>query len=344
MNNKDLLGSYSTTVILDSSAKRSRRHDSEDCFGKRRRDVPVFETAYLFLPSHRRSISNIGFLTDTGLSHVSHAKWNVDEQKTIDAVVKLMKYGSDDSYFSDFEREMIFENEQKMHKAINDHPLHKQHRIISDFLDSGSIHDCFHLGNGRQGGLHYLVTERIKGNELNHFIYDSPACFNDKLDIFRLIAFKLKLFHDAGFIHRDIKPGNIMVKDDYDPVLIDTGFATPIGEVLFDIGAAVGTPHYIAPENIHEGISYPVPQTDIFSFGVVMYQAVEGKMPFGEGKKSIAEIGKDIVGLRLRDMQTSDSGNSGIRKVIYTCLAPPSIRYSSMDEVLNDLDKCRYVD
>ncbi|GAA2214127.1 hypothetical protein GCM10009850_095910 [Nonomuraea monospora] len=94
----------------------------------------------------------------------------------------------------------------------------------------------------------------------------------------------LKTAHAAGVVHRDVKPANILLDDGRrHAVLTDFGLATSLERPsdVTDAGIVVGTPAYIAPERARGGP--PSPQTDLWSLGVTLYTAVEGRPPFEEG-------------------------------------------------------------
>jgi hypothetical protein len=93
----------------------------------------------------------------------------------------------------------------------------------------------------------------------------------------------LAVAHAAGIMHRDVKPANILLQDGHHAVLTDFGLATTVQQPagLTQTGMVVGTPAYIAPERARGGT--PGPQADLWSLGVTLYTAVEGRPPFGEG-------------------------------------------------------------
>ena len=94
--------------------------------------------------------------------------------------------------------------------------------------------------------------------------------------IIRPICLALDYVHSQGVIHRDIKPSNIMLNAQGQPILTDFGL------VLLDYqthGEIFGTPHYIAPEQVVSSAG-AVPQSDLYSMGVILYEIFTGKLPF----------------------------------------------------------------
>ena len=307
------------------------------------KESPLFETAYLILPFYQPRISYMRQLADTDLSHVSKAVWQENEHVCYKAIVKVMKYGDSFSYILDEERIQMFEVEKRIHKEISSHPLNKIHRFTTRFFEAGLVEKGLILDDGKSAPLHYIVTERIDGMDMEEFIYSNED-INNNLDILTKTAIKISMMHNAGWVHRDIKPQNIMIDKKLDVLLIDHGFATPKGIILFDSGGACGTPLYMAPEVISDAFSYPMQSTDIFSFGVLAYESVEKRNPFAEQKDDLQEIIRKIANDKRKPITNQLAIESGIASVIEGCIKPAvNERYSSMDAVVEDLSKCRYV-
>src|SRR5205814_1328808 len=108
----------------------------------------------------------------------------------------------------------------------------------------------------------------------------------DAQDILTQVATGLESAHAAGVIHRDLKPSNVLVGERGAVKIIDFGLATTaVGEGLTATGAILGTPHYMAPEQVR---GKPVDtRTDIYSLGALAYHLVTGRPPFG-GDNAIA--------------------------------------------------------
>ena len=149
-------------------------------------------------------------------------------------------------------------------------------------LNHPNIVQVYDFGN--EGDLAYIVMEYIKGKELkDHF--EAKERFDLKT-IFRLMTElldALECAHEAGVIHRDVKPANVMIDAGGHAKLTDFGvarFTEPDGEQLeaTRAGTIVGTPSYMSPEQIQ---GQPLDRrTDIFSAGVLFYQLLTGQKPF----------------------------------------------------------------
>jgi serine/threonine protein kinase len=102
----------------------------------------------------------------------------------------------------------------------------------------------------------------------------------ESLRIAVLLARALEIIHEAGVLHRDLKPGNVMLREDGGIALIDFGLSKDAGLALevTDEGAIFGTPHYMSPEQGH-GESIDV-RSDLYSLGVILYEMIVGQKPY----------------------------------------------------------------
>lgn len=148
------------------------------------------------------------------------------------------------------------------------------------------------LDRGLHGGYPFTVLEYFGGGTLRDWLlthHRIPG--SDILSIAGQIADALDFAHSRGVIHRDIKPGNILFESDPQSrvALGDFGIARILGAVERDITAAgefTGSPGYLAPEVLHG--HDPQPASDIYSFGVVLYEMITGRIPFDEIQEFMA--------------------------------------------------------
>lgn len=126
----------------------------------------------------------------------------------------------------------------------------------------------------------YIVTEYINGPTLRQFLgEDTLKSPEAAVILLQPIADALARAHDAGIVHRDVKPENIMVREDGSPVLMDFGIAQMIDmPTLTATGTILGSPAHMAPEVI-DGSAVDSP-ADVFSFGTVLYWCISGYLPF----------------------------------------------------------------
>ncbi|HWL03206.1 MAG TPA: protein kinase [Microbacteriaceae bacterium] len=142
---------------------------------------------------------------------------------------------------------------------------------------------------GEEDGSAFLVMELVPGEALSALIERERALPVDKvLDIVAQTAAALHAAHTAGLVHRDIKPGNLLITPDGRVKITDFGIARIADQVpLTATGQVMGTVQYLSPE---QASGKPAsPSTDIYSLGIVAYEALAGKRPFtGESQVAIA--------------------------------------------------------
>ncbi len=135
-----------------------------------------------------------------------------------------------------------------------------------------------------QDGLYYYVMEYIDGPDLAS-VLNSHAARGEKLSqaevlrIGKAIASALDYAHKHGVIHRDVKPSNIFLSKDGRIVLGDFGLALDLNQG--SSGEAFGSPHYISPEQARRSLD-AVPQSDLYSLGVILYEMLTGVVPFDD--------------------------------------------------------------
>jgi serine/threonine protein kinase len=125
----------------------------------------------------------------------------------------------------------------------------------------------------------YLAMEHFARGDLRKRMAEGLTA-RQSLGFARDLAYALQAIHEVGILHRDLKPGNVMLRDDGSIALIDFGLAKHVAlkmEVT-DKGLIFGTPHYMSPEQGH-GKEID-PRSDIYSLGVVLYEMLTGKKPF----------------------------------------------------------------
>ncbi len=125
----------------------------------------------------------------------------------------------------------------------------------------------------------YLVMELVRGEPLSTLIARGPIEPDETLRLVEEAAWALQAAHDRGFVHRDVKPGNILVRTDGQVKLTDFGIAKAANAAsLTRSGMVMGTAHYIAPEQASG--SEAGPAGDVYSLGIVGYECLAGHRPF----------------------------------------------------------------
>lgn len=142
---------------------------------------------------------------------------------------------------------------------------------------------------GEENGSAFLVMELVPGEALSTVLEREGSLSTDKtLDIVAQTALALQAAHAAGLVHRDIKPGNLLITPDGRVKITDFGIARIADQVpLTATGQVMGTVQYLSPE---QASGHPAsPATDIYSLGIVAYESLAGKRPFtGESQVAIA--------------------------------------------------------
>lgn len=126
------------------------------------------------------------------------------------------------------------------------------------------------------GGDPWIVMEYVRGRSLQDVL---PVSAQRAAEIGLSLLGALRAAHQAGVVHRDVKPSNVLLADDGRVLLTDFGIATVPGDPnITQTGVMFGSPAYMAPERVHD--SHAGPLSDLWSLGATLYAAVEGKSPF----------------------------------------------------------------
>lgn len=190
---------------------------------------------------------------------------------------------------------------------------------------------------GSENKLHYIVMEYVEGITLKTYIEKCERIsVKESLAIAIQVANGIRAAHNKGIIHRDIKPQNIMVSIDGKAKVTDFGIAraTTSNTISSDV---MGSVHYTSPEQARNG--FVDAKSDIYSFGIVMYEMVTGRVPFdGDSAVSVAlqHLQEEIIrpSAYVEDLPVS------LEKIILKCTQKsPDRRYHNMDELLEDLKR-----
>lgn len=157
-----------------------------------------------------------------------------------------------------------------------------------------AIHD-----SGVHQGAPWFAMDLVEGEPLDELLERGPLPLAQALDLMIGVSRGVDALHAAGVVHRDLKPGNIIVTTAGAPVVIDLGLAIAPerDERLTMTGALVGTPNYMAPEQI-EGRNV-APRTDVHALGLILYEVLTGAVALGEGHTSVHHVvGAVIAGER----------------------------------------------
>jgi serine/threonine protein kinase/formylglycine-generating enzyme required for sulfatase activity len=212
------------------------------------------------------------------------------------------------------------------------------HPNISRVYDIGFVND-----EARHIEVPYLLMEYIEGVTLADMLKEnSPLDIETIIRLSEDILTALGEIHEAGVIHRDIKPANIMVdKNDGRAIIIDFGLARDqADDKSLTMSGIIGTPAYIAPE-IFSRKKDVGPGSDIYSFGIVLYEMLAGEKPF-EGKNQL-ELIYESLNITIPDVtKKNPEAPVSLQKIIKKAAAKnPGDRYKSAAELLEALKNVR---
>src|ERR1039457_710381 len=180
---------------------------------------------------------------------------------------------------------------------------------------------------GETNGLYYLLMEFVDGMSLRQLLQTRKLAPEEALGIVPSICEALQFAHQQGIVHRDIKPENILLDKQGRVKIADFGIAKLLnadGRVQSLTGEqqVVGTPHYVAPEQV-EKPSVVDHRADIFSLGVVFYEMLTGELPLGKFAPPSRMVKMDV---RLDEV------------VLHALEKEPSLRYQQASQVRTDVE------
>ncbi len=170
---------------------------------------------------------------------------------------------------------------------------------------------------GEEDGSAYLVMELVPGEALSTILERERVLPTDKvLDIVAQTASALQAAHQAGLVHRDIKPGNLLITPEGRVKITDFGIARIADQVpLTATGQVMGTVQYLSPEQASGHSASPT--TDIYSLGIVAYEALAGRRPFtGESQVAIA-----MAQINEQAPELPVTISEPVRNLVYACIA-----------------------
>ena len=190
-------------------------------------------------------------------------------------------------------------------------------------------------------GFYYYVMEFIDGQNLDSIIQS----YNKKnklmpvkeiLQIGRAIANALDYAHSQGVIHRDVKPSNVLISDSGRVVLTDFGLALELDKK--SLGEVFGTPHYISPEQAKRSAD-AVPQSDLYSFGIILYEMLTGSVPFDDSSPTSVAL-QHIIQAPPLPHSINPKLSKEVDKILLKALdKKPGNRFNSGASLMDALEK-----
>jgi non-specific serine/threonine protein kinase/serine/threonine-protein kinase len=200
-----------------------------------------------------------------------------DDQYQKEVAIKIVRAGADSAFVVS-----RFKNERQILASL-DHPN------IARLLDGGATAD----------GLPYLVMELVEGVRIDTYCDQHKLTTTDRLKLILQVYSAVQYAHQRLIIHRDIKPGNILVTPDGVPKLLDFGIAKILDPGSFgsDVENTMTlfrllTPAYASPEQV---LGAPITTaSDVYSLGVILYELLTGRSPYGVHKRSSDELSRAV--------------------------------------------------
>lgn len=271
--------------------------------------------------SHYRILERIGA---GGMGEVYLAE---DDKLRRRVALKLLPL----SMVTDRERLRRFQREALAVSALN-------HPNILTIFEFDSIDDK-----------HFLASEFVNGETLRARLKRDRVAVEEALEIAIQIASAIQAAHKAGVIHRDIKPENVMIREDGLVKVLDFGLAKVTAESTISVetraqflsnpGTLMGTASYMSPEQVR--IQPIDKRSDIFSFGVVLYEMLSGRQPFTGSTNT--DVIAAILQKEPEQLILKDSGHPAeLETLVNKCLEKERTeRYQTADELLAELKTLR---
>lgn len=254
-------------------------------------------------------------ISNSGMSIIFEAKDSEQSNRQVAVKVPHRRLESDQAFFSRFLRE-----EQ-----------------IGLELDHPFILKFFHVKNKSRP---YIVMEYLKGSTLWHLLRGRKLLpEQDAFKIAHLVCDALRYLHGRGVVHRDLKPGNIMICMDRSIRLMDFGLATQseYRKITFQgLTPMLGTPDYMSPEQVRNQKTDA--RTDIYGLGTILYEMLTGVVPFSNDNPWVS-MNDRVTGDPAAPRALNPALSERAEEIILHCLQRnPDDRYQNVGELMADLE------
>ncbi len=193
---------------------------------------------------------------------------------------------------------------------------------------------------GRHEDHHYFSMAMIDGPSLSEEMRDGPLSIGRTTTIVRKIAEAVQYAHDRDVVHRDLKPGNVLLDADENPHITDFGLAKRgTGSDLTASGQVIGTPAYMPPEQARGDTDAIGPHSDLYSIGAILYAMLLGRPP--HSAESAIETLKQVVDVEPPSVRSlNPSIPKDLETICQKCLMKnPANRYASAQDIADELGR-----
>jgi serine/threonine-protein kinase len=242
-----------------------------------------------------------------------------DGQYQKQVAVKLVRPGVDRAGL-----ERRFERERQILATL-------EHPNIARLIDGGVT----------DAGLPYLVLEYVEGSRIDEYCERKALGPLGRLDLFDRVAGAVEFAHQKLVVHRDLKPGNILVSDAGEVKLLDFGIAKLLDEDpavggVTRTGALLATPEYASPEQVRgEPVSAA---TDVYALGVILYELLSGRRPY----RATSATPHDLAVAICEELPPRPGLGGDLDAIVLMALAKePAHRYGSVQQLRDDLERYR---
>jgi len=194
---------------------------------------------------------------------------------------------------------------------------------------------------GSDGGRPFLVMEFVEGQDLETLLGREELSLRRRVELLRDVAEALGHAHQNGIVHRDVKPGNVMVDGSGRARLTDFGLARDVeaGGGLSRTGQVMGTPLFLSPEQAAGRPDLTRPATDVFALGGVCYMVLTGQPPF-PGQNMMELLGMISSADPIRPSKINPLINRDLETIVLKCLEKDQARrYQEGGEVARELER-----
>ncbi|MBO1624912.1 serine/threonine protein kinase [Bacillus cereus] len=226
--------------------------------------------------------------------------------------------------------------------ANNDEFIKRFHREAQSVttLSHPNIVNMYDVGE--EDGIYYLVMEYVPGQTLKQYINQRGMLpIGEALDIMEQLTSAMAHAHHFEIVHRDIKPHNILIRNDGIVKVTDFGIATATSATtITHTNSVLGSVHYLSPEQARGGIANK--QSDIYSLGIVMFELLTGRQPFS-GESAVAVALKHLQNETPSPKRWNPDIPQSVENIILKATAKdPFHRYQSANAMKRDIETALY--